>query len=68
MYKISKIKKVKSPPKPKMEIVIDNGIFDCFFFLLEKLGLYKQKERIQLENPHANVRYSFECSTKKFND
>lgn len=60
--------KVKSPPKPKMEIVIDNGIFDCFVYLLVKLGFCHQKERIQLENPHANVQYSFECSTKKFND
>lgn len=54
------MKKVKRPARPKMEIVIDNGIFDCFISLLVKLGLCHQKERIQSENPHANVRYSFE--------
>lgn len=47
-----------------MEIVIDNGIFDCFVSLFVKLGLCHQKERVQSENPDANVRYSFELHKK----
>ena len=53
-------KSVKLPEPPKIEIVIDNGIFDCFIWLLVKIGLYHQKERVQTEHPNANVRYSFE--------
>ena len=53
-------KKVKQPERPKIEIVIDNGIFECFIWLLVKLGLCHQKERIQAENPNANVRYIWE--------
>ena len=45
---------------PKMELVIDNGIFDPIVKILVKLGICHQKERIQSENPQANVRYSFE--------
>ena len=52
--------KIKPPERPKIEIVIDNGIFDPFVRLLVKLGLCHQKERIQAENPDANVRYSWE--------
>jgi len=48
------------PERPKMEIVIDNGIFDPIVQLLVKLGLCHQKERIQAENPDANVRYLWE--------
>lgn len=53
-------KKVKPLERPKIEIVIDNGIFECFIWLLVKLGLCHQKERIQAENPNANVRYIWE--------
>jgi len=51
---------IKCPERPKMEIVIDNGIFDPIVRLLVKLGLCHQKERIQAENPDANVRYQWE--------
>lgn len=52
--------KIKYPDRPKMEIVIDNGIFDPIVRLLVKLGLCHQKERIQSEHPNANVRYQWE--------
>ena len=48
------------PERPKMEIVIDNGIFDPIIRLLVKLGLCHQKERFQAEHPNANVRYQWE--------
>ncbi len=51
---------IKCPERPKMEIVIDNGIFDPIIRLLVKLGLCHQKERIQAEHPNANVRYQWE--------
>lgn len=51
---------IKCPERPKMEIVIDNGIFDPIVCLLVKLGLCHQKERIQAEHPNANVRYLWE--------
>lgn len=51
---------LKFPEPPKMELVIDNGIFDPIVKILVKLGLCHQKERIQSENPQANVRYRFE--------
>ena len=51
---------IKCPERPKMEIVIDNGIFDPIIKLLVKLGLCHQKERIQAEHPNANVRYQWE--------
>jgi hypothetical protein len=51
----------KFPEPPKMEIVIDNGIFDPIVRLLVKLGLCHQKERFQAEHPNANVRYQWEC-------
>lgn len=54
------MKSVEYPPRPKMEIVIDNGIFDPIIRLLVKLGLCHQKERIQAEHPNANVRYQWE--------
>lgn len=54
------MKSVECPPRPKMEIVIDNGIFDPIIRLLVKLGLCHQKERIQAEHPNANVRYQWE--------
>ena len=53
-------KQIKLPDPPKIEIVIDNGIFDCFIWLLVKLGLWHQKDRVQAEHPNANVRYSWE--------
>lgn len=52
--------KIKYPERPKLEIVIDNGIFDPIIRLLVKLGLCNQKERIQAEHPNANVRYLWE--------
>ena len=52
---------IKCPERPKMEIVIDNGIFDPIVRLLVKLGLCHQKERFQAEHPNANVRYQWEC-------
>lgn len=55
-----KMDNLKFPEPPKMELVIDNGIFDPIVKILVKLGLCHQKERIQSENPQANVRYSFE--------
>ena len=51
---------IKYPERPKMEIVIDNGIFDPIVRLLVKLGLCHQKERFQAEHPNANVRYQWE--------
>ena len=48
------------PEPPKMEIAIDNGFFEPIVWLLVKLGLCHQKERIQAENPDANVRYLWE--------
>lgn len=51
---------IKCPEPPKMEMVIDNGIFDPIVQIMVKLGLCHQKERIQSENPDANVRYSWE--------
>lgn len=51
---------IKCPEPPKMEMVIDNGIFDPIVRLLVKLGLCHQKERIQAEHPNANVRYQWE--------
>jgi len=51
---------IKRPVPPKMEMVIDNGIFDPIIQILVKLGLCHQKERIQAENPDANVRYQWE--------
>lgn len=45
---------------PKLEMVIDNGVFEPIVWLLVKLGLFHQKERIQAENPDANVRYLWE--------
>lgn len=52
--------KIKPPDRPKMDIIIDNGIFDPFVWILVKLGLCHQKERIQAEHPDANVRYLWE--------
>lgn len=51
---------IKLPERPKIEIVIDNGIFDPIVRLFVKLGLCHQKERIQAEHPNANVRYQWE--------
>ena len=51
---------IKRPVPPKMEMVIDNGIFDPIIQILVKLGLCHQKERIQAEHPNANVRYQWE--------
>lgn len=51
---------IKWPERPKMEIVIDNGIFDPIVRLLVKLVMCHQKERIQAEHPNANVRYQWE--------
>lgn len=56
------MKTVEFPPRPKLEIVIDNGIFEPIVQILVKLGLCHQKERIQAENPDANVRYIWECN------
>ena len=52
--------KIKLPERPKMDIIIDNGIFDPLVRILVKLGLCHQKERIQAEHPDANVRYLWE--------
>ncbi len=52
--------KIKPPERPKIEIIIDNGIFDPIVRILVKLGLCHQKERIQAGNPDANVRYLWE--------
>ena len=52
--------RIKRPEPPKMELVIDNGIFEPIVQLLVKLGLCHQKERIQAEHPNANVRYLWE--------
>ena len=49
------MKSVECPPRPKLEIVIDNGIFEPIVRLLVKLGLCHQKERFQAEHPNANV-------------
>lgn len=56
----AKLESLKFPEPPKMELIIDNGIFDPIIQLLVKLGLCHQKERIQAENPNANVRYLWE--------
>ena len=53
-------KKIKPPERPKLDMIIDNGIFDPFVWILVKLGLCHQKERIQAEHPDANVRYLWE--------
>lgn len=55
-----KLDSIKFPDPPKIEMVIDNGIFDPIVWVLVKLGLCHQKERIQAENPNANVRYLWE--------
>lgn len=55
-----KLDSLKFPERPKMEMVIDNGIFEPIVMILVKLGLCHQKERIQSENPNSNVRYLWE--------
>lgn len=57
----AKLESLKFPEPPKMELIIDNGIFDPIVRLLVKLGLCHQKERFQAEHPNANVRYQWEC-------
>lgn len=51
---------LKFPEPPKITVEIDNGIFDPFFQVLAKVGLYRAKEKLQAKHPEYNVKYSFE--------
>lgn len=57
--------KIKPPERPKIDMIIDNGIFDPFVRLFVKLGWCHQKERIQAEHPNADVRYLWEPQNGK---
>lgn len=51
---------IKPPERPKIDIIIDNGIFDPLVWILVKLGWCHQKEKLQAKYPNAKVRYLWE--------
>lgn len=50
----------KFPPRPKLTVEIETGLFAPFVWLLSRLGLCRMKEKYQAAHPEYNVRYDFE--------